>query len=81
VYPNCTRARQEKFRPTQAWAKREGRPVYLRDFGVYDKAPLEDRLKYTAAFGARGGEAGFAFECWQFDSEFVVCDIDNGAWS
>jgi endoglucanase len=71
----------QDFDQAQAWAKKHGRPVFLGEFGAYDKAPQEDRPKYTAAV-ARGAETrGWAFAYWQFDSNFIVYDIDKDAWN
>lgn len=69
------------FDEAQAWAKKHDRPIFLGEFGAYDKAPLEDRVKWTAAV-ARGAEKrGWAWGYWQFDSNFVVYDIDKDAWN
>lgn len=57
------------------------RPAYLGEFGAYDKAPQEDRVKYTAAVARAAEKRGWAFGYWQFDSNFVVYDIDKDAWN
>jgi endoglucanase len=72
---------EKDFDVAQAWAKKRGRPVYLGEFGAYDKAPLEDRVKYTAAVARAAEKRGWAFGYWQFDSNFVVYDVDKGAWN
>jgi endoglucanase len=72
---------EKKFDVAQAWAKKEGRPVYLGEFGAYDKAPQEDRVKYTAAVARAAEKRGWAFGYWQFDSNFIVYDIDKDAWN
>lgn len=72
---------EKDFDIAQAWAKKEGRPVYLGEFGAYDKAPLEDRVKYTAAVARAAEKRGWAFGYWQFDSNFIVYDIDKDAWN
>ena len=72
---------EKDFDVAQAFAKKEGRPVFLGEFGAYDKAPLEDRVKYTAAVARAAEKRGWAFGYWQFDSNFVVYDIDKDAWN
>lgn len=68
------------FDHVQAWSQKHDRPIYLGEFGAYDKAPLESRIAYTAAV-ARAAEArGWAWAYWQFDSDFIVYDIDKDAW-
>jgi endoglucanase len=72
---------EKDFDVAQAWAKKQGRPVYLGEFGAYDKAPQEDRVKYTAAVARAAEKRGWAFGYWQFDSNFIVYDIDKDAWN
>ena len=57
------------------------RPILLGEFGAYDKAPQEDRIKYTAAVARAAEKRGWAFTYWQFDSNFIVYDIDKDAWN
>ena len=69
------------FDVAQAWAKQHDRPILLGEFGAYDKAPQEDRIKYTAAVARAAEKRGWAWTYWQFDSNFVVYDIDKDAWN
>lgn len=72
---------EENFDKAQAWAKQHDRPILLGEFGAYDKAPQEDRIKYTAAVARAAEKRGWAFTYWQFDSNFIVYDIDKDAWN
>jgi len=72
---------EKDFDVAQAFAKKEDRPVFLGEFGAYDKAPEEDRIKYTAAVARAAEKRGWAFGYWQFDSNFIVYDIDKDAWN
>ncbi|HUQ10799.1 MAG TPA: glycoside hydrolase family 5 protein [Steroidobacteraceae bacterium] len=72
---------ERDFDVAQAWAKKENRPIYLGEFGAYDKAPQEDRIKYTAAVARAAEKRGWAFGYWQFDSNFIAYDIDKDAWN
>lgn len=68
------------FDKAQAWAEKARRPVFLGEFGAYDRADLTDRVAYTAAV-ARAAEArGWAWAYWQFDSNFIVYDLDKDEW-
>jgi len=69
------------FDTAQAWAKKQGRPILLGEFGAYDKAPQEARIKYTAAVARAAEKRGWAWTYWQFDSNFIVYDIDKDAWN
>jgi len=68
------------FDRVQAWSEKHRRPILLGEFGAYDKAPMESRVRYTGRV-ARAAEArGWAWAYWQFDSDFIVYDIDKGRW-
>jgi endoglucanase len=71
----------ENFDKAEAWSKATDRPILLGEFGAYDKAPQEDRIKYTAAVARAAEKRGWAWTYWQFDSNFVVYDIDKDAWN
>ncbi|HET9865377.1 MAG TPA: glycoside hydrolase family 5 protein [Steroidobacteraceae bacterium] len=71
----------EDFDRAQAWARENDRPILLGEFGAYDKAPLEDRVRYTAAVARAAEQRGWAWTYWQFDSNFVVYRIDEDAWN
>jgi endoglucanase len=72
---------EKDFDGAQAWAKKQDRPVFLGEFGAYDKAPQEDRIQYTAAVARAAEKRGWAWGYWQFDSNFIVYDIDKDAWN
>lgn len=62
------------------WSKAHQRPIFLGEFGAYDKAEMADRAAYTAAV-ARAAEArGWPWAYWQFDSDFVAYDMKAQAW-
>ena len=68
------------FDGVEAWGEAHHRPIFLGEFGSYDKAGMDSRVRYTSAV-ARVAEAhGFAWAYWQFDSDFIAYDIDRGEW-
>jgi endoglucanase len=71
----------ENFDKAQGWAKQNDRPILLGEFGAYDKAPQEDRIKYTAAVAHAAEKRGWAWTYWQFDGNFIVYDIEKDAWN
>jgi endoglucanase len=75
-----TAALKADFDKVAAWAKQHNRPIYLGEFGAYDKAPLESRVRYTDAV-ARAAEArGWSWGYWQFDSDFILWDMKRDAF-
>jgi endoglucanase len=68
------------FDRAQAWAKKHHRPVYLGEFGVYDKADMPSRVRYLGFVAREAERRGWSWAYWQFDSDFVLYDVPNGRW-
>jgi endoglucanase len=74
------KAVRDDFEKVAAWAKANHRPIYLGEFGAYDKAPMESRVRYTD-FVARTAESlGWSWGYWQFDGDFILWDMKRDAW-
>lgn len=75
------KARVERdFAPVQKWSAEQHRPILLGEFGAYDKAPMDSRALYVATVARAAESLGWAWAYWQFDSDFVVYDIDKNQW-
>ena len=71
---------QADFDMAQAWSKAHNRPLTLGEFGAYEKADMPSRARWTN-FVARQAEArNWSWSYWQFDSDFIVYDIDKDEW-
>ncbi len=68
------------FGKAQAWAAAHGRPVLLGEFGAYEKGDMDSRARYTAHVARTAEKLGWSWAYWQFDSDFIVYDIDNDRW-
>ena len=64
----------------QAWAKEHNRPVFLGEFGVYDKAAMADRARYLRFVTRTVERLGWSWAYWQFDSDFVLYDVSEEKW-
>ena len=71
---------QRDFNGVNAWAEEHDIPVYLGEFGAYDKADMDSRVRYTSAVAREAERLGWSWGYWQFDSDFIVYDIDNDCW-
>lgn len=70
----------QDFDKAALWAKTHHRPVLLGEFGAYDKAPMDSRVRYTSQV-ARAAEArSWSWAYWQFDSDFILYDVVKDAW-
>lgn len=68
------------FENVQAWAAREKRPIFLGEFGAYDKADRAARVRYTSFVARTAERLGWSWAYWQFDSDFIVYDLAKNQW-
>jgi len=68
------------FQAVQMWSKQNNRPILLGEFGAYDKGPIDSRVRYTDAVARTAEKLGWSWAYWQFDSDFIVYDIDKDQW-
>jgi endoglucanase len=71
---------EEELYIAKMWGDANNRPVFLGEFGAYDKGPMESRVKWTAAVARNAEKFGFAWAYWQFDGDFIVYDFEKDAW-
>ena len=71
---------QRDFAGAQAWAAEHQRPILLGEFGAYDKGDVESRVRYTSFVAREAERLGWSWSYWQFDSDFIVFDIDHDHW-
>jgi endoglucanase len=62
------------------WSVANDRPIFLGEFGAYDKGEINSRARYTAFVARTAEKFGFSWAYWQFDSDFIVYNIDREAW-
>lgn len=68
------------FDGVKQWSDAHHRPIFLGEFGAYDRGDIESRMRYDSAV-ARAAEAhGFSWAYWQFDSDFTAYDIADDEW-
>ena len=68
------------FAAVQDWSKANNRPILLGEFGAYDKGDMDSRVKYTSTVARTAESLGWAWTYWQFDSDFIVYNVDKDAW-
>jgi len=71
---------QQDFSGVQAWAEEQNRPIYLGEFGAYDKADMASRVRYTNFVAREVERLGWSWGYWQFDSDFIVYDMQQDGW-
>lgn len=73
-------AMKADFDKVAAWAKEHRRPIFVGEFGAYDKGPMESRARYTTAVARLAESLGWSWAYWQFDSDFILYDVQRDAW-
>ena len=68
------------FDRVKAWSEATHRPVLLGEFGVYEKAPMEPRLRWIARVARIAEAHGLPWAYWQMDTDFAVYDFKRDAW-
>jgi endoglucanase len=68
------------FERIRLWSERERRPIYLGEFGVYERAPPASRLRYLSFVARSADRFGWAWAYWQFDHDFAAFDSVRQTW-
>jgi endoglucanase len=71
---------KKDFELVAKWAKEHQRPIYVGEFGVYEKAPMESRGEWTRAVAEECEKHGFSFAYWEFGAGFGAYDPKNRVW-
>jgi endoglucanase len=78
--PQERREITEAFDRVASWSKTHNRPIYLGEFGAYEKADLESRVRWTSFVAREAERRGFSWAYWEFGSGFGAYDRHSGEW-
>jgi endoglucanase len=70
----------KEFDATAKWAKENNRPIYLGEFGAYEKADMESRKLWTKTIATEAVKRGWSFAYWEFGAGFGVYDRSKKEW-
>ncbi len=70
----------EHFDLAAAWSKQQQRPLYMGEYGVYEKADIASRVAWTTAVTKAAAERGFSTCYWEFGHGFGVYDRQKKVW-
>jgi endoglucanase len=71
---------QRDFAHAVEWAKKNDRPIYVGEFGAYDRADMDSRTKWTAAVRTTCEEADLAWAYWELAAGFGILDPKTRQW-
>lgn len=70
---------EEDLSGIAAWARAKGATLYMGEFGVYEKAPTESRIRWTETVLACCRQSGIPWAIWDYAGSFAVRDPESGA--
>jgi endoglucanase len=62
------------------YAKRVNTPIFMGEFGAYNKADAESRVRWTTFTRQEAEKRGFSWAYWEFGAGFGVYDRTVNAW-
>jgi endoglucanase len=71
---------KDDFAGVQTWAKKSNRPVYLGEFGTYEKADMASRIRWAAFVSREMEKQGWSWGVWQFANDFMLFDMKTQKW-
>jgi endoglucanase len=71
---------RSRFDQAAAWGKAHNRPIFLGEFGAYEKADMESRGRWTAAVVREAEARGFSWAYWEFGAGFGAYDRAAKQW-
>jgi endoglucanase len=74
------RAITKDFDEAAAWAKANDRPLFIGEFGSYEKADIASRSRWTKFVADEAINHGFSFAYWEFCSSFGLYDRETKSW-
>lgn len=63
-----------------AWAEQRRVPLLVGEFGAYERADLDARVRWTRTVRREADRHGMAWCYWDFGSDFGLFDRANGRW-
>lgn len=74
------RSIRRDFDSAQKWSERNNVPVYMGEFGAYERADMPSRQRWTTFMVAEAEARGFAFAYWEFAAGFGAYDKSSAEW-
>ena len=71
---------EQDFDKVLAWARQQNRPIYLGEFGAYEKGDMDSRARWTAFVARQAEKRGWSWAYWQFAGDFVLFDMASQTW-
>ncbi len=71
----------QEFDRAETWSKTNNRPLYLGEFGAYNKADLNSRNLWTSFVAREAERRNISWAYWEFCAGFGIYDPDAKKWN
>lgn len=71
---------RSEFDQAANWGKTNNRPIYVGEFGAFEMAPMESRVRWTQAVARECEARGFSWAYWELCAGFGVYDPVAKNW-
>jgi endoglucanase len=78
--PTEVNAIRSEFEAVKVWAKQHNVPVFLGEFGAYNKADMDSRARWTNFVAREAEKNNFSWAYWEFIAGFGVYDGEQNSW-
>jgi endoglucanase len=72
---------RQDFDRVRDWGRAHDRPIFLGEFGAYEKGDLASRVTYISTVARIAEAHGFAWAFWEFETDFAAYDMRREAWN
>ncbi len=67
-----------RFNKVGAWAAKNQVPVFLGEFGAFDRADTLSRILYTSFVAKQARARGWSYAYWKYNTDFGIYDDSTG---
>lgn len=71
---------RDKFDSVLKWSEKNNRPIFVGEFGAYDKADMDSRVRWTRFVRTELEKRGLPWAYWEFGAGYGVYDREAKAW-
>jgi endoglucanase len=68
------------FEIAREWSEKNNRPLTLGEFGVYEKADMASRVRWTNFVSRQAEKRNWSWSYWEFNAGFGIFNHGENAW-
>jgi endoglucanase len=72
---------QNELESARLWARTNNRPLFMGEFGAYEKADINSRKLWTEAVARQAENRAMSWAYWEFGSGFGVYNLSKNEWN